>query len=42
VTFVLFGFHQAFIWAYSALALMGVVLLVAAFGKWYRDLSRVA
>ena len=42
VTFVLLGFHQAFIWAYCALALMGVVLLVAAFGKWYRDLSRVA
>lgn len=42
VTFVLLGFHQAFVWAYCALALMGVVLLVAAFGKWYRDLSRVA
>ncbi|WP_457254526.1 CDP-alcohol phosphatidyltransferase family protein [Pedococcus sp. P5_B7] len=42
VTFVLLGFHQLFIWAYCALALMGVVLLVAAFGKWYRDLSRVA
>ena len=42
VTFVLLGFHQLFTWAYCALALMGVVLLVAAFGKWYRDLSRVA
>jgi phosphatidylglycerophosphate synthase len=42
VTFVLLGFHQVFLWAYGALALMGVVLLVAAFGKWYRDLSRVA
>jgi phosphatidylglycerophosphate synthase len=42
VCFVLLGFHTAFIWAYSALALMGVVLLVAAFAKWYRDLSRVA
>jgi phosphatidylglycerophosphate synthase len=42
VTFVLLGFHQAFIWAYCALALSGVLLLVAAFGKWYRDLSRVA
>ena len=42
VTFVLLGFHQLFVWAYSALALMGVVLLVAAFGKWYRDLSRAA
>jgi hypothetical protein len=42
VTFVLLGFHTAFVWAYGALALMGVVLLVAAFGKWYRDLSRAA
>ena len=42
LTFVLLGFHQLFVWAYCALALMGVVLLVAAFGKWYRDLSRVA
>ena len=42
VTFVLLGFHQLFVWAYGALALMGVVLLVAAFAKWYRDLSRVA
>ena len=42
VIFVLLGFHQVFVWAYGALALMGVVLLVAAFAKWYRDLSRVA
>lgn len=42
VLFVLLGFHQAFVLAYCALALMGVLLLVAAFGKWYRDLSRVA
>ena len=42
VTFVLLGFHQVFVWAYCALAVMGVVLLVAALGKWYRDLSRLA
>jgi phosphatidylglycerophosphate synthase len=42
ITFVLLGFHTAFIWAYGGLAVMGVVLLAAAFGKWYRDLSRAA
>jgi phosphatidylglycerophosphate synthase len=42
VCFVLLGFHTAFLSVYSALAVMGVVLLVAAFAKWYRDLSRVA
>lgn len=42
VTFVLLGFHQLFVLAYSALALAGVLLLAAGFAKWYRDLSRVA
>ncbi|SDP37769.1 CDP-alcohol phosphatidyltransferase [Pedococcus dokdonensis] len=42
LTFVLLGFHQLFVLAYSALALLGVLLLAAGFAKWYRDLSRVA
>jgi phosphatidylglycerophosphate synthase len=42
VSFALLGFHDVFVWVYSALALMGVVLLLAAFGKWYRDLSATA
>jgi phosphatidylglycerophosphate synthase len=40
--FVLLGFHDAFVWAYSAITLAGVALLVAALRKWFRDLSRVA
>ena len=42
VCFVLLGFHQAFIWSYAALGLMGVALLLAAYTKWYRELSRAA
>jgi hypothetical protein len=40
--FVLLGFHDAFVWVYSAITLAGVALLVAALGKWFRDLSRLA
>lgn len=40
--FVLLGYHDAFVWAYTAITVAGVALLVAALGKWYRDLSRLA
>ena len=42
ICFVLLGFHDAFVWAYSAITLAGVALLVAALRKWFRDLSRLA
>ena len=39
--FALLGFHSAFVWSYSALALAGGLLLGAGFVRWYRDLSRL-
>jgi phosphatidylglycerophosphate synthase len=41
IVFALLGFHTAFLWAYSTLAVLGVALLAAGFSKWYRDLSRL-